>query len=1046
MIFPGTTDGSTIEPGEVNPAGGLLEALAGTVWFQFQATAPGFMTVVAERAGEPMEEWPYIGVWEGDTADASKASLLLVRPARLPPLGGDLNEFEPGPFFYEIREDKFYFIQVIRRAWQSWGDFDLLVDPFYETIDWDYATDGFDDTTGSPAEAGGVATMSGDIQYGTFDAGDEPPRLNREFRVYMEIECVSGEILVRHNSDLEELKLGIFRIRDLDDNEVFHCYLYPGDQGDNILTFAGDSYWADVSIGTKISDQSGWVSIEMIFMSSNDQAYDEEDDIRWRLENVLVNGREHSGFNGFPEWTSKRPRYFDFGFWRYSVVTAPEVEDVQTWEIDYRRMGVTNIVPRQPYDYHSDDRKILQFDGWAQGTSYHSMIHGSGGSWDGSFFIPTLAGDEPSRAYLDVVASPGDRGGFAVRSLIPAAGDYSPQMTYGAHVGSRRWYGFWMYGDEYPDPEEDPFEALAGWNYQNRSFSNNGLAGLSLKGRQLQITPYVRPHFCVAIPKIGEWYWIEVHVDAEVLWDVQVEIFINGNSFGVFSNKATWGVVGAGVINHEYYGNNYITTRHSNAFAGTTVFALGLVTDSVDHDLYFGTVVVGRGDPDDQAGPLDVVAQPAIDDVGTHNIPALPGEFIDLWGNRNGANPHFAEAAWRVYGWDVADGPDSFTQAWPPPAPFYPGGGGAPTVENTTRSFVNPTQGALGDSVLAVVMASGAGFLDGAAQEWDPGGLGGSLEPTNTHPTLALSGTPTLAWATALPFWVSSLGTGVIPRISWQLGSGTLTMTDYRLLQNPLIYPRYAYTSDGGTTYTWIDPTETASAALIDDDVTVDGGTNKPAIFTDTIGGLRRMQVNDGNIAGHGGTAHRAFNMPQWYLEYEAAPTESVDPVRAVNIWTRFRGAWGEPQLEEVLYSGRLRVEVALDSGGHGPTKVFSNNSEGFTVMGGHMDDLAVIDRVMLPRDPIGELWTPEKIEELLIRVGYHEYFLCGDIQDYDLHTDAQACQSDQRFGAILYAMSIERLVDAEAGDSPSACFTLVSMNWREADRSGVATRVLLGH
>ncbi len=1060
----GSTVGSTIETNEPHPIiGGQAPADSGSVWWKYTAPAPGFLTVWAESALDA-EHWPIVTLYEGATSP-----VIIVRPRRISPYQNNSNgPYGAAPSHFEVREDKTYFIRAFRDADQLEGAFNLGLTENLETIDWEQAVDGFTSTTGAPSVSAGELFCNGVVQYGTFDAGAAPPKWNREFNVHLEVKNQTGRTLIRHGSDgspfttaaVVNKRLGLFRIRDVDGTAVWHLYLYPNINGENYLTFGDDTRTIPVSLGERSNDDEGWIAIDMTFVANNAQNWDSTANVDWYLDVVHVDGRPYRLNTSLvpatqgAAFSGKRPRYFDFGYWRYTTMSAGDLsnlEDPDGWSTYFRRMCVTNIVPREPYDFEvvPNIRKITQFDGFPQGVSWHRLLHNWGSlgtlSTEGTFNVGTTgAVDTATGAYLPLTAAPGGKSGYAARSLWP--GGFPFDVQYDGQWGSRRWHGFWFYATAFPETG-DNVTSIAGY-----SISLLGGAALSTlrldDAGELRIVPYYQPDFCVARLEEGNWYWIEVHTDAEVMWDVKSQVYINGQYFGEYTNKMTWAdllAFGGSPQERDVYGDIYQTSAYrlqTNLQFGTP----GSFGFWFDQDVWFTGFVTGRGVPGESAGPLESVAHRAMeeldqDPVGTHYMPATPAESVYLRGTRNGSGGTMEEKAWRVFGWSVADGPSSFSQGWPPPAPFV-----APT-SNTTRFYVRSpdpvTGGILGDSVLAVVEASGAGTLIGAVQEWDPGGAGGSLEPTNTHLTEALSGTAKQYWSTALPFWVSTLGTGVIPQISWTGGSGTLTMTNFRLLQNPLIFPRFAYTDNDGATWTWIEASDTASASRILDNVSV-AGTGK-ALYTDTIGALERMQVNNGNIAGHGAPMHRASNGKFWYVEYNGDTPTATD-VYAVNLWSRFKGHWGPPRSDLTLHDGTLRTHLAIGENDGRRVGDFTSRRYGSSVpVGASTVDKAVIDRATLARAPDGNPWSVDRVGVTKLRIGMHSALLTGDTHDYELHTDAQAVQSDQRSGAKVYALSMELLVPADPYAPPPGCFTLLSMNWRSSDRQGNTWRVLVG-
>jgi hypothetical protein len=144
---------------------------------------------------------------------------------------------------------------------------------------------------------------------------------------------------------------------------------------------------------------------------------------------------------------------------------------------------------------------------------------------------------------------------------------------------------------------------------------------------ELRIKPYWNRDFCVAHLAPGQWYWIEVHVDSEVMWDVRCTVFINGQAFGTYSNAYSWSEVGSVSYNQLLAGmlpnaGGHLETLSYGYFQGTN----GV---NANHDIYFTNTVAGRGKSETPNGPLQSKALAAADSVLGHYLPDWPSDPAD---------------------------------------------------------------------------------------------------------------------------------------------------------------------------------------------------------------------------------------------------------------------------------------------------------------------------------------------------------------------------------------------------------------------------------
>lgn len=1078
---PGTTDGSTVEDGEANPiGGGPLDPGSGSTWHTYTAPASGFVDIWAERTGLPVNDWYRVGVWVGGPV---RANLLYVL---------SYNTESAFPVIrrrFEVREGETYWIQVIREPDQSWGAYDLVINEYLGTTDWSLDTDGFDSTSGSTSVTGGELTCEGGAGYGRVDLN--PNTWNKIVRVYMEVKHEQGRYLINHGTTSGDIRtpgsnrreLGLLRFLDKDGENMVCLFMDDLGNGENLLTVMRGDTAATIgvnvplSFGERSADEQGWVTIEVEIVSRlRHSAVGTSQE--WYLRTIWVDGRAyHLNFgNGTFNDASMDPgalngaRYVDFGYWRYTSFTDPHghVENPDTWRTKFRNLRVTDISSREEFDLSGDPNQILMFDG----LTYEAIPSGS------TNFL-TNSGTK-------VIESWPGKTWNGMRST-----DETPQsVIYSAQWGQRRWYGFHFHALEWPSFET----AIAGYTNQNYASSNElsatgrALATLSLtENGTLWITPWFTPAWCVAQLTLGETYWIEVHVDAEVMWDIQVEIFINGSSFGVFSNlnHFTWSRVLSGSQPFAgSAGGDYAEYNNGFFFTGN---------DSPTHDWYGGNFVVGRGEPEDSVGPVAAVGQGVLTDVGTHWLPDDDGhEIIDLYGTRFSL---WEPAAWKIWGWDVVGHPE-----WVGPCveetndPEWVGGAtgvfdwhgpslndegisviteGADNVlkieipsgtspgsgradfwlfkDDTRWHDTTPDGGLLGDNTLIVMEAKSPDGVDIQAESWgDPARA--QSEPSYS-PTVALSTNYFQYWGFNMVLWSAfAISTGVSPimRLTDFAVGDEVYIKHFRMFSDPHVFPRYAKVADDtvqsesggvltGPAYDLITLDDTDSHTFVGDDVSE--ASDGAALFTDTTGALKRLDVNDGEIiwpaSSPRATAHAAYNMPWWYLEYQSS--DSPADVIAANMWVRFRGNHGPPHAAEDDYvadAGRLRVHVADASDNVRRVETFSGSSSASSTE----DDKAILRRAPFMRLPDGSSWPQAQLEDALVRLGFHNYLAQG--LTYTHNTGSYGIHSDQRFGACVYAMSWEFLVPVEADPPPPPCggaidLTRITMRAWYADGDG---------
>ena len=633
---PGTTDGAGYQPGEVDPRGGLLEETepgGGSVWHTYTPDAPGFIAVYVTRDA-PVDYWYIVGVWEGTERET------MVKVVTQ----GGVEPYLPtfGPEYYEVKAGVTYQIQVIRQAGQSWGAYDLHIDEYLETMDWELGPDSFTTLHNGATVASGMLTCSGrqDVlnsrevlpQYGSLDLGATTRKFARQTRIGFEIRVIGGQVLFRHGGDnwsfanafsddhdvLFMRRLGLLRVRDVYGDGMIALSLAPGGDGTNYLELNVQDVYIrpyQISFGHgPVQHDSGWLSVEVDLLYNNNQDYDAT---KMGSTTVLVYVDGKPVFHT-SETTELHPlvvnrgqaRYIDIGMWRHptqSPTDEPDYEDPEMWTYQMRNVRVTNVLPTRAFDaVTKGDNCVIDFDGFSPRAAWNKDLqlgglHPARHVWGTTSAQPFPVQDFPDK----------DWGGFrSQRPGVAASVTYSHCMSY------QRFYCLSMNVPSFPASTT----AVSGYPL-------NGAGALYLDPTgELIIRPYGSREYCVAHLNTNEHYFIEVHLNTEVAYDVRCSVWINGVSFGTFSNKITWSDVQNGVSG---IGQSAAPGAPTNINYTFSVGNSGGSQFSAVYDFFFTNLVMGRALPEVDAaiGPLQAVKLAAISGAGIgHNIPDYPGD------------------------------------------------------------------------------------------------------------------------------------------------------------------------------------------------------------------------------------------------------------------------------------------------------------------------------------------------------------------------------------------------------------------------------------
>lgn len=1138
-VTPGSTDGATLQPGEPDPIhGGTLndnDPLAGTVWHRYVPDAPGFVDIYTTRTGLPPTEWYAVGVWEGASAGpgAKMVKALAQDPSIYPyRTTGAL------PCHFEVRADQTYWIQVVRRGDQSWGDYDLHIVEYLERVDWSADTDGFTSTTGAPTFSGGTMTCTGsqaiadllDVlpQYKTIDLG-AIPAWAREVRIYFEVRVIGGQVVRREmwyggndwsfanaasddHVNLTMRRLGLLRARDTGGNQRLVVSLADNNNGENTIeaTTASNACSSNVSLGVGGPQHNdGWCAVELILNAQNYQYNDGSHPSAntypfWNVR-MLVDGQPVDDIATF---TGTQIRYLDFGMFRHpSMILANDqyyAENNEAWTYEMRRMRVTNIVPREAYTVEFGGAPMVhEFDGFPNGTPFwsepnrHYAMQAIGG------------GSQLYSAPANFVDAP-DRPGVGALHTVAGMGSSSTELWYGFTTGSRRFFGLSTRVASFSTGGEP---VLAGYE--------NFMSLFTLQGQELFIHPFGR-QFCVAHPAVDQWLWIESHVDSEVMWDVRCTVFINGVSFGTYSNSYSWQEVAAGTGMPA----GYVPA----AYADYDMLRVGQgLPNGTEYEGYFTNIVSGIGSGGTMLGPLRTELVAAATDALPHHLPDEPGDVMDL--------PRTNEP-YKIYGWMYEQsnaGPvvgagsthvslgvtgPRFWEAFYEHQPTGPGshrelrqrdesyisgtslsltrfgqsvpidvygitgievtvcvqsGGatlqllkaGSPVGTSTstpTGTFEGGTRLVFGGAtdmwgttwtpqeVNALdfgVQLTGAGNVDQVTVKvyFDDYGLplsisrGGILAPEGLYNLygdtvvveLTLSGTGGVEWPTG--GWEPGGFTGssgdykwssLYPLWLWQargdkvpyLNNGTGTATDIRIVRNPLIYPRYAWSADDGATWTWVYPGDEDTVDHIGSDISA---TTTDAVFLDNAAPLDRWQSHKGGWSSglnqDRPTASPAYRYMYWHLQYTGGSTTETS-VLGVNLWTRFRPFRGDPRTE-TWRAGNFSAYSALPNGDTQKVGRYSIDIPTSYPNPAPTNSDAVTKRFTQPRAPDGTAWSPTSFNALRLRLGFNQ----------NTTSNSFALYGRQDRGAAVYAAAWEILVPDAPTTPPTPCEQIIDLS-----------------
>lgn len=1034
-VYVGTTEGATLEAGE--PA---IDDIAASVWHKFIPDHDGIylFSVIGDDSGDPL----WFTVWEG-------ASL-----ATLKPIPGYYVSNERPDYLTAnprvLRGGSEYYIRIERFPGDPWETYVLNVVSYPEYDDWASVTAGYDSISGS----GGYDSLNDQLTFtgeGSalvdpwLDVNDDPQNAGlRWIELRFKMRVTEGVSMYREGYFNA---LGVVRALDPDGDPVWDLAVTGNPDGTNSLSVVepgGSTVTMFAHFGTREREFNEWVDVEVVLRANTGRhtvptSYSTD---------VAVNGVAKRQVQHYQTDGVDVPapfRTLEWGAFRYpdtyNTAGPPYGDPHDDWEIQIKDVVVRNrptlgMLP--PTD--TGDLGIVLFDGWEHEDKLDNVdpvLPGVGGQ-------TSTIGDAPG-------TPPGNADWWKSVRMYQPSGSGTPT---GAIVNSwihncRPWVGFWLYLEEFPELDADEFLVLSympdlyyqgttGWG----ALMLNGLGELRVAP---QISERVWKSYCVAKLEVGEWYWIEMEVDAGIAHEATAEVSINGSSMGTFEFGSTYADLQSispslDEVTYTRFATSFFpmmwwlgpflkVSGYGRASEWTPESKTGITMDT-----HFAHIAMGRAVTENF--PLNAMQTKlfgGIDDDGTHNFPDLPVEYVDLDGEG-------FERYWTLYDYDEeTDTPDPAVSG-SAPAEFLwrtPGGGtidviadgGGPAeiaADNAVRwaprgtipdspygtkhfplfgygpreTYVTPEGGLSGDILVFYAWARGDGYLEFANY------VSGN-DRTARGTVKTLSGTYQKFWGAVHPPWHPSTTT-VAARIESVWDSSPLLLADRmywksaRILGNPYTYPRFATSSDNGASWTFLeDPTIDTTNTFIGDDVTV-GGTG---VFMNNTSAIKRLMEARAGVSfpsfDEYGLHSVGYEATEWYLEYlsVASPVieyaEEFGGTRGYNLHLRHGGYAGPPKTARS--TGELYV--TLWNGTHrAPHHVVSAASPD-------------ISRVRYPTDCTGGHWTTSEFEDTRLRFGYHRAL-----------SAATTYWSTNQRGALLEAVQWEVLSQAAPGPAPRPC------------------------
>lgn len=1041
----GDTEGATVDPNEPDYEGTVPFGLKGTVWHRFVPDYDGVYRIAAER---PDGDYYQFSVWRGETL----GDQLEIVPGNQTTFGGALQNNA-----FVLRAGETYRIRVERWAGDTWGPYTLHVNAFPEYDDWVDSPGGYDSLTGSaswspptfPETTGGVLTCSGATGYGTVEpwgpSGGELSGIRwQSLRFKMRV--TGGEVMYREGFGNA---LGVLRLRNSAGATIGQIYLKGNRDGTNSFQWTGQvgegviGGNTTLSFGSRGRDHNEWVDVEITFVTrSGVPGFGGEANPSWSPQiavngNIVMTSQYYFASDAYA--MIGRSRYFDFGAYSYPTGRNSQQEPHDTWTIEFKDVTIRGR-PTLGSIPSTDvaDQGIVAFDGWGHGEKLDN-VQGTNAAVVDAPGLPVEGKDwaDWKAVRFQSPGSDNSLNAIATQTWLP---------------NPKPWVGFWLYFEEWPNAETHTAftQYFAGFGTAGE---DDGIGSLWITtDGELRLAASRTKQWiisdCVAHLNLQTWYWVEMECDASMWWDAHTRISINGVSMGDFSFSRPWAEIKA--VQPDRDGGSVrgfpltataqtftlgkIGSNRSSISYGSNTSSFG----SLNNEHYYGAhLCYGRAAAYPK-GALQTQLLPGVnhDADGTHGFPTLPADHQYL---------HTADRPniWLLYGYDVkADSAEDVAyKAWSYP----PGGaisivadaGGPPETSGYTAikwearnpilypggeafgSYMGPRLGYFDHSLYtnagggktghcAVVCAWVRG--EGTLGRLIIGDWVGGTDPGISSTSYTLTGTHVQHWCATLNSWALLTDHAT----QWTEGDWDFNDIDSvmywkrpRILNDPLLYPRFATSSDDGATWTWLtDPTATGTNAFIGDDVSAAGGTG---IWLDNAAALERIfESQEGAVLPNWAELSSVgYHLTAHYLEY-ALGDPPVDGSMSYNLLVRGGGYNYTPATGDRT-TGSMFAQI-VDSTHRRPLLALS------------VPATPGVARSRVPTDASGGHWDNSVWTDTVVRFGFYRGYGQGSVPATGLSSSPTSYSCTQLNGTILYAAQWEALVQAEPGDAAAPC------------------------
>jgi hypothetical protein len=982
--------------------------------------------------------------------------------------------------YWKLRANTTYRIQVQRQSDQMWGPFSLEIKRWPEHDRWDQSN-GFNSINGTPAVVSGnrivfsgpAGSTGASATVRPFGSTGSIPQLVW-FRTQMRM--ASGSVLERASaggSDQGPRNIRFLEVRDIGDRLVLYGYLTASQDGRNYLRFNGteDDYnyglQLPVNIGSKEWADNSWVNVEIAFElsypetiavnqpSSYDSTTNNRGYIRYVNAQIWVDGV----YRGNTYCSSDLLRDFTVGMISYPAVSKREA-DPEDFTLEFRHTAVTDRSRMDGGLGFPDSDWFTSFAGWSfDRRPFENGVHVSTSRISGL----DAAYESAALRYQPPLSPFGGR----TFKAVPAN---NVTTTHHFNSSTKMWYGCWVNFESfttngYPSQvaridQSDDFGGVFG----DQSSSGAGYLYVNEKGELWCVPAWKQqrvPAYCVARLSLNTWYWIELRLDKSIHWDVTAEIWINNSYFG---KLPSW--------------NSGMTPRYAGVGGGSVIFGNytvypNLSTNSV---WYLGPVATGTfvgtqlpeidpvtGYPPPPCGPVRAETSKLLDGKGDHNIPDVDPDTLVQSGGPDWDNE------W-MYGYEdysptMTDasrfpGSSATTQSGFP-ARLYSGtagpfsdlnfewnqGSGAAYLTHWfdptyPADYPLPDNFGVGDMIYAEAWAhstdttTSLDLIEDLVSD-DNGFYYPAWTPRGQYPptlTFNLTPTPKLHWKVTFARHLTSVGGNQNPGHAHMSAGGfavdgtySFVVSRMRYLRNPLVYPRFALSTDHGASYTLIHRDDLFSFGAIGGDPSDPDTTLR--IYLDNTASMTRPMMTRGYIDNSlffgPGTASYSLGMQHadFFLEYTVGqPPEAAAGFKFANLVLRGGGYTASP-------TAIGQVPEGSDGVAHAQLTYDGNrkNTEDFNFVTHATESVVspiVYRRMMI--SPDGEPWSRVKVSGARFRLGFWD----SDEETGNPHkwygSSPWNRTTNTGGSAWISQAAIEYMVEDEPGVVPPPCTTRV--------------------